>query len=176
MAYYKNEPAEKAYNVFSEKVDAILVATVNLAPHQEYDRDTFYNFRGLGSMFEGKYRLKKVVHTINAGGYFVEAEARMAYDIRGNAVEGGYKKSNTPAAPKKAKAPTTKKSDKTYVVKSGDTLWGIASKLCKSPLDWKDIEKENHKLLVSRDKRNASDLGHWIYPGQKLVIPGELLK
>lgn len=167
MAYYRNEPAEKAYNVFSEKVDAILVASVSLAPHQEYDRDTFYNFKGLGSMFDGKYRLKKVVHTINTGGYFVEAEARMAYDIKGNPVEGGYKK---------AKAPTNKKADKTYVVKSGDTLWGIASRLCKSALDWKDIEKANHKLLVSRDKRNASDLGHWIYPGQKLTIPGSILK
>ena len=169
MGYYKNEPIEKAYNRFSEKEDAILTATIQLAPHQEYDRDNVYKLTGLGSMFNGTYRFTKVVHTINPQGYFVEAEARMIYDSKWVYVEDVYKN-------KKPKAPVKTKKDKIYTVKKGDTLWGIAKKYCKSPLDWKEIEKANHSLLARRDKRNAKDLGHWLYPGKKIRIPSHLLK
>lgn len=175
MGYYKHETVEKAYNKFSEKEEAILVADIELAPHQEYDRDNVYNLAGLGSMFDGTYRFKKVIHTINAGGYFVNAEARMVYDIRGNFVEGGYT-NGTSNAPSKPKAPLTTMGDKTHTVVSGDTLWAIAKKYCKSALDWKAIEKANHAMLVARDKRNNGDLGHWIYGGQRIIIPGHLLK
>jgi nucleoid-associated protein YgaU len=173
MGYYRNEPKEKAYNKFSEKEGAILNADVELAPHEEYSRDNVYKLEGLGSMFNGTYRFKKVVHTISPSGYTVNAQARMVYDSKGNFVEGGYK---TAPKPKKPKAPVKTRNDLTYVVRSGDTLWGIASRKCKSPLDWKAIEKANHAKLVARDSRNASDTGHWIYPSQKLIIPGHLLK
>lgn len=169
MGYYKNEPIEKAYNRFSEKEDAILTATIQLAPHQEYDRDNVYKLTGLGSMFNGTYRFTKVVHTINPQGYFVEAEARMISGNKGSYVEEGSKN-------KKPKEQVKTKKDMTYTVKRGDTLWEIAKKYCKSPLDWKEIEKANHELLVGRDKRNAKDLGHFIYPGQKIRIPNYLLK
>lgn len=174
MGYYKSEPIEKAYNRFSEKEDAILTATIQLAPHQEYDRDNVYKLTGLGSMFNGTYRFTKVVHTINPQGYFVEAEARMIHDNKGTHVEGGYK--NKKPKEKKPKEPVKTKKDMIYTVKSGDTLWEIAEKYCKSPLDWKEIEKANHALLVRRDKRNAKDSGHFIYPGQKIRIPSHLLK
>jgi LysM repeat protein len=173
MGYYRHETMEKAYNKFSEKEDAILEGTVELAPHQEYVRDSVYQLGGLGSMFDGMYRFKKVTHTIDPSGYTVSAEARMVYDRKGNFVEGGYQAGKAPAKPK---VPVKTKGDKAYTVKSGDTLWDIAKKYCKSALDWKGIEKANHAVLVARDKRNKNGAGHWIYPGQKLKIPGSLLK
>lgn len=174
MGYYKSEPMEKAYNRFSEKEDAILTASIQLAPHQEYGRDNVYRLTGLGSMFNGTYRFTKVVHTINPQGYFVEAEARMISDNKGSYVEEGYK--NKKYKDRKAKEPVKTKKDMIYTVKSGDTLWKIAEKYCKSPLDWKEIEKANHALLAGRGKRNAKDLGNCIYPGQKIKIPNHLLK
>lgn len=48
----------------------------------------------------------------------------------------------------------------TYVVRSGDTLWGIAEKLYGNPWRYHDIEAANNI-------KNAM-----IYPGQVLLIPG----
>ena len=169
MGYYQHETAEKSYARFSEKEDNILTATIQLAPHQEYSRDYVYKLEGLGSMFNGTYRFTKVTHTINPQGYTVEAEAKMIYDNWGRNVEKGYKNV-------KPKAPLKKKKDMVYTVRAGDTLWGIAKNYCKSPNDWKEIEKYNHAPLVKRDKRNANSQGHWIYPGMKIVIPGHVLK
>ncbi|HSW64293.1 MAG TPA: LysM peptidoglycan-binding domain-containing protein [Dissulfurispiraceae bacterium] len=52
-------------------------------------------------------------------------------------------------------------SDKAYTVKKGDTLWGISSEKFSNPYQWKRIWKANPFI------RNP----HWIYPGQKLVLP-----
>ncbi len=52
-------------------------------------------------------------------------------------------------------------SEKAYTVKRGDTLWGISSAKFKNPYQWKRIWKANPFI------RNP----HWIYPGQKLMLP-----
>lgn len=175
MGYYRHENLEKSYKLFAEKADSALTASLDLAPHKEYDRDNVYKLKGLGSMFDGTFRMTRVVHTINPSGYTVNADVRMVYDMKGNFVETKTSTSSQ-NAPAKPQAPVQTKGDKAYTVVSGDTLWGIAKRFCKSPLDWKAIEKANHSILVARDKRNANGAGHWIYPGQKLSIPGTLLK
>lgn len=48
-----------------------------------------------------------------------------------------------------------------YVVKAGDTLWGISSKFLKDPYRWGELWKMN-----AEDVRNP----HRIYPGQVLVL------
>lgn len=55
-------------------------------------------------------------------------------------------------------------SDKAYTVKKGDTLWGISTAKFNNPYQWKRIWKANPFI------RNP----HWIYPGQKLVLPDSL--
>ncbi|MBK1994990.1 LysM peptidoglycan-binding domain-containing protein [Listeria ivanovii subsp. londoniensis] len=67
--------------------------------------------------------------------------------------------------------PSTKKKTKTYVVRSGDTLWDLSKKFYSKNTDWKKIWIKNKTMLVKRDKRNLRQPGHWIYPGQKLTIP-----
>lgn len=52
--------------------------------------------------------------------------------------------------------------DTNYKVKQGDTLWDLSGVFLKDPFKWPDIHKANP------DIKNP----HWIYPGQKLVIPG----
>jgi len=49
---------------------------------------------------------------------------------------------------------------RTYVIKQGDTLWGVSERFIKDPYYWPDLWANNP------DIRNP----HFIYPGQKLLI------
>lgn len=63
----------------------------------------------------------------------------------------------------------------TYIIKSGDTLWGIARKFYGDGTKWKTIYNANKDIIESTAKSRgykSSDNGHWIFPGVKLTIPG----
>lgn len=66
------------------------------------------------------------------------------------------------SGPANAGAPT-RSSERTYVVRTGDTLYGIAQRQCGSGARWKEILTLNKKLLRGDAKRLA--------PGMKLVLP-----
>ncbi|WP_404407742.1 LysM peptidoglycan-binding domain-containing protein [Jeotgalibacillus malaysiensis] len=69
--------------------------------------------------------------------------------------------------------PSDVQKSKTYTVKSGDTLWAIAGRAetYSKHSDWTKIWNANKSMLVKRDSRNLKKPGHYIFPGQKLVIP-----
>ncbi|OCA85224.1 LysM peptidoglycan-binding domain-containing protein [Pseudobacillus wudalianchiensis] len=69
------------------------------------------------------------------------------------------------------KRPDTKPIPKTYKVKKGDTLTGIAKTIYKNSAEWKTIWEANKQMFVRRDKRNVKHPGRYIYPGQVLTIP-----
>src|SRR5256885_10817820 len=69
------------------------------------------------------------------------------------------KSQGTDASSKKT---ASKKSDRTYVVKSGDTLFSISRKFYKSPKRWKEILNANEKNIHDAKKLTV---------GQTLVIP-----
>ena len=68
----------------------------------------------------------------------------------------------------------------TYVIKSGDTLWGIAKKFYGTGTKWTTIYNANKEIIESTAKarwkavgiNRDSENGHWIFPGVKLTIPG----
>src|SRR5438045_8820002 len=68
------------------------------------------------------------------------------------------KSEGTDASSKKT---ASKKSDRTYVVKSGDTLFSISRKFYKSPKRWKEILNANEKNIHDAKKLTV---------GQTLVI------
>lgn len=80
-----------------------------------------------------------------------------------------------PAKPPATPPPpsTTKDTPKEeyHTVVDGETLWSIAGDAYKDSTKWRKIWDANRDMLIKRDPRNASDNGHWIYPGQKLRIP-----
>ncbi|MGH8280441.1 MAG: LysM peptidoglycan-binding domain-containing protein [Gammaproteobacteria bacterium] len=68
---------------------------------------------------------------------------------------------SAPAAAPAAPAPTIlPQAPRTYVVKTGDTLWGIASMYLQDPWRWPDIWYANPAI------HNP----HLIYPGDKLML------
>lgn len=67
-----------------------------------------------------------------------------------------------PAAAKEAVTPESEEDGRTYTVKSGDTLWAIASEMYGSGGKYMKIFEANTDILENPDR---------IKPGQVLVIP-----
>lgn len=62
---------------------------------------------------------------------------------------------------------------KTYTVKKGDTLWGIAEKRLGSGTRWGEIYAANKQVIEAtaiKYGRKSSDNGHYIYPGTVLRL------
>ncbi|MFR1722278.1 LysM peptidoglycan-binding domain-containing protein [Emergencia timonensis] len=67
-----------------------------------------------------------------------------------------------------------KKDYKTHIVKSGDTLWGIAAKYLGKGTRWKEIYKLNKSTIEKAAKAQgfkSSHNGHWIWPKTTLKLP-----
>ena len=61
-----------------------------------------------------------------------------------------------------------------YTVRSGDTLWALAKKYYGSGAKYTIIYDANKEIIESTAKshgKSSSDHGHWIWPGEQLVIP-----
>lgn len=161
MGFYKHEVTEKTWDKFAETDEKILEATISIAPHADIERDRAYEITGVGKMFGGTYRFKRVTHTFTPGDYSVDVDARMVFDSKGRYVENGAAKATAPVKKEEPK----KVPDKAYTVSKGDNLWNIAKKFCKKATDCWEIAKFN-------GIKNP-DL---IYPNQKINIPSHLLK
>src|SRR2546423_15665623 len=55
---------------------------------------------------------------------------------------------------------------KSYTIKRGDTLWGLAQKLYNNAYLWPQLWEANTWITDS----------HWIYPGDVLLIEGEVAR
>lgn len=63
---------------------------------------------------------------------------------------------------------STGNSDEVYIVRKGDTLWGIAQRYNMS---WSKIYMDNKELIDKENIRRGIDVNkHWLYPNQKLII------
>src|SRR5438094_10538101 len=85
---------------------------------------------------------------------------RKELETRAGSLRSAPEKSQANDASSKKSA--TKKADRTYVVKSGDTLFSISRKFYKSPKRWKEILEANRKNI--RDPKKLT-------VGETLVIP-----
>lgn len=77
---------------------------------------------------------------------------------------------------KKTKERSSKNDDGfkgNYIVVSGDTLWGIAAKYCGGGTNWTKLYDANAGTIEAEAKKHgksSSDHGHWIWPGEVLVL------
>ena len=110
---------------------------------------------GLG-FYDGKYHVDSVKHSVGSG----------------------YKTSYTahkvqPAIKVTAPAPAAP-SGRTYTVKSGDTLWGIAKKYYGKGTEYEKIYNANRDQIEAtarKHRKKSSDHGHWIWSGEVFTIP-----
>lgn len=56
------------------------------------------------------------------------------------------------------------RQEKAHVVRKGDTLWDLARFYFNNPFRWPVIFEANRNIVANP---------HWIYPAEKLLIPGE---
>ena len=124
--------------------------------------------------------LLAIGYPINADVYLTEYHPTAAgafgdiyYDITFKEARRIVVTSTKVEEPKETTRPTEVSS--TYIIKSGDTLWGIARKFYGDGTKWKTIYDANKGIIESTAKSRgykSSDNGHWIFPGVKLTIPG----
>ncbi len=125
---------------------------------------TCINITGLGGKINGKYYVDKA-SVKKGGGSTCQTELEM------HRVVPRIKTASIKTAGQAAEAAA---SGETYTVVPGDTLWGIAGRICGSGMKYEDIYNANMEIIEStakeRGKKDSSH-GHWIYPGTVLVIP-----
>lgn len=161
MADYKYKVQGKKRKQFMDAENHKLEGSIELAPNVNYRQQSVYGIEGLHSgVFNGNYRFQTVTKTISTDGFTVNADV---IKVKSKGKSG-------------KKSTTKTKADKYYVVKKGDTLSEIALRLTGKVSNWKAIETANHALITKRDSRNIRDRGHWIFPGQKIIIPGTIYK
>lgn len=92
------------------------------------------------------------------------------------------KPDSTTPPPTTSTSPTTRPTEnktetsQTYTVKSGDCLWNIAKKFYGNGAKYTVIYNANKAEIEATAKKRgykSSSNGHWIFPGQKLVIPAK---
>ena len=76
MAYYKYQTEGKTANRLKEKKNQKVEGTIELAPNVAYNVNDIYTLQGLGQVFNGDYRFKKITKRIEVGsGMTVTADA-----------------------------------------------------------------------------------------------------
>lgn len=117
----------------------------------------------------------------DAGSYGVDVMAKIELltyvDVKTKLIE--FKKSESNSSTKKAtvtqkRDTTTAPKNKTYTVKSGDTLWDIARVKLGNGSKWTSIYSLNKATIEAAAKkygRSSSSNGWWIYPGTVLKLP-----
>lgn len=133
--------------------NAVVIANPN------YEANKTISIEGVGKVLSGQYYVETVRHTWSRSGYTQQLE------LRSNTA-GGLKPTQHPPVVQPKAAP-----QKTHTVKKGDTLWALARQHYGNGNQWRKIWEANKSMLIQRDARNRTQHGHWIYPGQKLIIP-----
>jgi len=116
----------------------------------------------------------------------VNSDTRKALGIGGLALvglgavmyfESQPKPASSPAptpSPSPSPAPVATVAARTYTVRGGDTLWAIAGDFYGNPNLYPQIYAANAAVIEQTAQAHgfaSSDAGHWIFPGEVLVIP-----
>lgn len=153
---------KKNNNILWVESEWNLEGTCSIVPNLQMVAAKLVTMKGIGQSLSGDWWISSVTHTIDVGnnGYTMEL------NLMRNAIGDTPKKKKTPAQQNKTRKPktrsTTKRtSQKSYKVRSGDSLWIIARRFYGSGSLYPKIKAANPAL------KNTNDL----YVGQELIIP-----
>lgn len=126
-----------------------------------------------------KCSLEDFTHTEDAedgGDVTVQFELKQYRDYGTKVIQipSSTRKSFARAAVKKSRPVSKPPTRKTYTVRSGDCLWTIAKRQYGSGSKYSTIYSANRAVIESTAKRHgraSSSSGHWIWPGEVLIIP-----
>nr|DAF27421.1 MAG TPA: tail protein [Caudoviricetes sp.] len=111
-----------------------------------------------GGEINGKYFITKVEHEISSNGYTVSLDMRKLIARIGKAT----------------KEETKNSTGKEYIIKSGETLWGISKQFYGKGSEYKKIYEANKTIIEETAKKYGkrnSDNGNFIWGGTKIIIP-----
>ena len=109
-----------------------------------------------------------------AGGFGDYTYSVSFIEKRDITITGSAPATATATASKSTASTPAKSTSKTYTIKSGDTLWGIAQKQLGSGAKYSQIYSLNKTIFDETAKKKGkkdSDGGHWIYPGTIIKLP-----
>lgn len=107
-----------------------------------------------------------------AGGYGDYSYSVSFIEKRDLTIKGSTPDATTASTTTASKPATS--TAKTYKIKSGDTLWGIAQKELGSGSKYSIIYSLNKTIIEETAKKRgkgSSDGGKWIYPGTIIKLP-----
>ena len=135
-------------------------------------KPTMTSHHGIGGTIRD---FESTVLTVSLEGYEMEESAENAYDVTVSLKFKEYPTYGAVISVNETKSVTKSVSEQTsYVVKKGDTLWGISRKFYGTGTKWKTIYNANKTTIEETAKKygkKSSSNGHWIYPDCKLIIP-----
>ena len=157
MAYYKGD-GKKEVNVLEGSV-TLREPDLSIKPQKTL------RLENIGTALTGLYYIEEVSIDVSSSG--VAQTVKVSRNGVTDTVKMNNAKSPSDKNPKPPKKPSAKPKKpkaktKVHTVKKGDTLWDISKKYYGKPTLWTKIYNANKSKIKNP---------HWIYPGQKFVIP-----
>lgn len=166
-----------------EHLKKYIEGTLEVIPtYLNYKPGEIIELKGLGSQFSGRYYTTKTRVTLDTSG-----EVRVALELLRVNLEPDQPPASKSSGVYASDLPSPKQQQeqsrpsrevvqiepqkRTHTVAPGDTLSKIAQIYYGDWSKWTVIWEANREMLIARDARNETNPGHWIYPGQVLVIP-----
>lgn len=172
------ESTNQSTSEFIEIEQNVLVGDVNVVPNPNYRAKATVLLQYLGRNLTGLYFVDRVTHSFSNSGYSQSLSvSRNGFGDTiksGSAVkpvdkvaptEGGLMNgSGDTSRPSESTPPPTppKVESRTYTIKSGDTLWDIATRYYGDGSQYNKIYNANRNVISNPDL---------IYPGQVITIP-----
>jgi nucleoid-associated protein YgaU len=111
---------------------------------------------------------------LGLGGLALIGLGAMLYFEQGPATPAPKPTPTPTPTPVPVPVPTPAPTGRMYEVLGGDTLWAIAQKFYGNPYLYPQIYSANSALIEATAIAHgfaSSGSGHWIFPGEMLVIP-----
>ncbi len=165
--YYLNIQASSEYDAqlqaaakVNEANRKMLTLSITMMANPDIVATQCIDITGLGRL-NGKYYIDSIKHDITKG----YSQKLTVHKVQDPIII---------SAPVYQEEDTTDNSNNIYIVESGDTLWGIADSYYGSGIRYTEIYDANADTIETTAQEHgfdSSDGGHWIWPGEELIIP-----